>query len=208
MAPSRSGSTPNASSSASVIPPSGPTTMTMSPLSGASTDDSGAAADSCSTTGSAASAMSATTSRVEARSRTSGMRSRRACFAASRAVERHRVSALSARSPRSCTTHRDADQGTITSAPTSVSSSTASSPRSPLGSACTTTIRGTAGGSTTAASGDTSTASFETATTRPRMPEPIPSATTICSPTSIRRTTAAWCASGPVSRTTEPLMSP
>ena len=49
---------------------------------------------------------------------------------------------LAGPSPRQTATDRDAAHGTITSTPISVSISTASSPRSPLGSAWTTTTRG------------------------------------------------------------------
>ena len=50
------------------------------------------------------------------------------------------------RSPFQRVTQRDAAHGTIASTPVSVMVSTASSPRSPLGSACTTVMRGAGGG--------------------------------------------------------------
>ena len=74
---------------------------------------------------------------------------RRACLAASRAVEPPRSQRRSRALPSQRTTHRGADQGTISSTPTSVIISTASSPRSPLASAWTTTIRGVGAGCTT-----------------------------------------------------------
>ncbi len=86
--------------------------------------------------------MSATTSAVDASGVTSGNHARRACLAASRAVARHLASDFAARSPRQTATDRAAAHGTIRATPISVSSSTASSPRSPLGSAWTTTISG------------------------------------------------------------------
>ena len=145
----RSGSAPtaeNASSSSSVMPPSGPTTMTISPRPGTGTSASGPDAASCSTTRTDALASSATTSSVVARSATVGNHERRDCLAASRAAERHLASDFSTRSPFQRAIEREADQGTITSTPTSVSISTASSPRSPFGSACTTISRGRSSG--------------------------------------------------------------
>ena len=70
---------------------------------------------------------------VEASSATSGNHDRRACLAASRAVERQRASDFAARSPFQTATERAAAHGTISATPTSVSTSTASSPRSPFG---------------------------------------------------------------------------
>ena len=77
---------------------------------------------------------------------TRGNHARRACFAASRAVVRQRASDFSARSPRQTATDRDAAHGTMVATPTSVRTSTASSPRSPLGSAWTTVTHGSGSG--------------------------------------------------------------
>ena len=95
-----------------------------------------------------AAAIRATTSAEEASPVTSGTRPRRACLAASRAVDRHRASARSPRSPCHRATQRSAAQGTITSTPASVISSTASWPRSPFGMAWTTARAGSGAGST------------------------------------------------------------
>ncbi len=73
---------------------------------------------------------------------TSGSHDRRDCLPASRAVARHFASDFAARSPRQTPTQRAAAHGTIRSAPISVSTSTASSARSPLGIACTTVTVG------------------------------------------------------------------
>ena len=59
---------------------------------------------------------------------------------------RQRASDFSARSPRHTATDRVAAHGTMVATPTSVSTSTASSPRSPLGSAWTTVTRGVGSG--------------------------------------------------------------
>ena len=83
---------------------------------------------------------------------TSGIQARRDCLAASRAVACQRASALPARSARHRATQRSACQATTASTPTSVMVSTASSPRSPLGMAWTTTILGSAAGSARLAS--------------------------------------------------------
>ena len=73
---------------------------------------------------------------------TVGSHERRDCLAASRAVACHFACDFAARSPFQTATEREAAHGTIRSTPTSVSTSTASSPRSPLGSAWTTVIAG------------------------------------------------------------------
>ena len=73
---------------------------------------------------------------------TVGSHERRDCLAASRAVACHFACDFAARSPFQTATERAAAHGTIRSTPTSVSTSTASSPRSPLGSACTTVKAG------------------------------------------------------------------
>ena len=70
---------------------------------------------------------------VASASDTVGTRNRRHCLAASRAVARQRVRPRSTRSGGQRTTDRSACQGTISSMPSSVSISTASSARSPFG---------------------------------------------------------------------------
>ena len=77
---------------------------------------------------------------------TSGIHARRDCLAASRAVARHFASERAPRSALPHGTQRAAAQGMIRSTPTSVISSTASSPRSPLGMAWTTVIAGSGPG--------------------------------------------------------------
>ena len=77
---------------------------------------------------------------------TSGIQARRDCLAASRAVSRHLASERSPRAPCHTGMQRAAAHGTIRSTPTSVISSTASSPRSPLGMAWTTVIAGSGRG--------------------------------------------------------------
>ena len=147
--PSRTGSAPtaaNAASSSSLIPPSGPTTMTISPRPGTGRSASGPEAASCSTTGTDGVASRPTTSSVVDHSATSGNHGRRACLAASRAVAAPLRQRLVARGrPATPRREREAAHGTIRSTPTSVSISTASSPRSPLGMAWTTTTRGISG---------------------------------------------------------------
>ena len=125
-------------------------------------------------------------------------------MAASRAVARHLSRAFSPRSPLHWVMDRPADQGTITSTPISVIVSTAVSPRSPLGSAWTTMIRGLGAGSEATVS--TSSSSFSlcaTATTHPAT-APAPSHRSTRSPGFSRRTRAAWRPSGPSSRTRAP----
>ena len=104
---------------------------------------SGSVASSWRTTASGALAIRAATSAVDASGVTSGNHARRACFAASRAVACHLASDFAARSPRQTATDRAAAHGTIRATPISVSTSTASSPRSPFGRAWTTTTSGT-----------------------------------------------------------------
>ena len=104
---------------------------------------------SSSTNAAAARRSRAATSRVVASAAITGNRARRDCLPLSRAIDRQRSSAFSPRSARHWVTDRDADQGTISSTPTSVRTSTARSPRSPLASACTTTRRGCGSGSAT-----------------------------------------------------------
>ena len=140
--------------SASEIPPSGPTTTSSSPTSGSGSVVSPAVASSCST---ATVPPAATTSRVRAASclvvsgtSTSGIRERRACLVAARTVLAQRARDFAARSPRQTTTERSACHGMIASAPTSVAASMAISSRSPLARAWTsvTTTTGTSSTST------------------------------------------------------------
>ena len=98
-----------------------------------STRDSGSAAASCRTSARSAARTSSTTSAVRASGATSGCQARRACLAASRAVACHFAWARAARSPFQTATLRVAAQGTTVATPTSVSTSTARSPRSPFG---------------------------------------------------------------------------
>ena len=145
-APSRTVRAPasaNAASSSGASPPSGPTTSTT--LSGTSAG-SGSVAPSSSTSARGALAIRAVTSAVDASGVTSGNHARRDCFAASRAVACHLASDFAARSPRQTATEREAAQGTIRATPISVSTSTASSPRSPFGNAWTTTTSGLGAG--------------------------------------------------------------
>ncbi len=138
----------NVASSSGVMPPSGPTTSTMSPPAGRSTVDRPAVASSCSTNAAAAASIRCATRAVDSSGSpaTSGSHGRRACLAASRAVATHFSRARSPRASRQRATDRVAAQGTISSTPTSVIACTASSPRSPLAIPCTTTSRGSLGG--------------------------------------------------------------
>ena len=135
-----------ASPSASVIPPSGPTTTIRSPDGGGSSVPRLWAAPGSSTTAQAAFSIIAATSAAEAGSVTSGIQARRDCLAASRAVARHLATERSPRAPCQTGTQRAAAHGTMRSTPASVISSTASSPRSPLGMAWTTVIAGSGRG--------------------------------------------------------------
>ena len=125
-------------------------------------------------------------------------------MAASRAVARHLSADFAARSPFHTATQREAAQGTTTATPTSVSTSTASSPRSPFGSAWTTTTLGTGSGWSRTADTTTSNEPFEVAATSPTAERPAPSVSTTASPTRSRRTVTAWCASAPVTVTVAP----
>ena len=210
-APSRTARTPaasNAASSSSAIPPSGPTTTTIEPVAGTDRSANASTASSWSTTARSAAASSATTSAVVASGATVGNHERRACLAASRAVADHFACDLVARSPRQTATDRDAAHGTIMSTPISVSISTASSPRSPLGSACTTVTDGCAG--STSSTDDTVTVKtrLPVDATSPSAVVPAPSVSTTCSPTRRRRTATAWCASSPVTSTVPPPVTP
>ena len=139
------------------------------------------------------------------RSRTSGTHARRLCLAASRAVRRHFSSALSPRAPCHCAIDRAAAHGTISSTPSSVIVSTASSARSPLGSAWTTTRRGSGAGTVRrAVDPQLETVRRDRGRPRTRRACPRPSPTSTCSPTVSRRTRAACRPSSPVSATASP----
>ena len=147
VSPSRYDGRPARRSPVRLIPPSGPTTSTISPPGGAGRPRSTASSrPRAARRDSSPRPAARRPGRCSPVRLTTGHQARRACFAASRAVERQRSSARSPRAPSQRTTHRAADQGTISSTPTSVSISTASSPRSPLASAWTTTIRGVGAG--------------------------------------------------------------
>ena len=117
------------------------------PEAGTASAASGAVASSCSTT--ARSALADQRDDVGGRGQLGdlGNHDRRACLAASRAVDRQRASDFAARSPFQTATLRAAAHGTISATPISVSTSTASSPRSPFGIAWTTTTAGLGRGS-------------------------------------------------------------
>src|SRR5699024_4367029 len=108
------------------------------------------------------------------------------------------------RSPVRRSTDRWADHGTIRCTPASVITSTASSPRVPLASACTAVIRSAGSGWVRCSVTSTVMPRLPAATTAPRTPRPCPSPITTTSPTPIRRTTAAWCPSSPVSSIRSP----
>ena len=72
-----------------------------------------------------------------------------------------------ARSPRQTATEREAAHGATVPTPISVSTSTASSPRSPLGSAWTTMIRGWGSGDTTTSAASTASRRLPVACTTP-----------------------------------------
>src|SRR6185312_608199 len=197
----------NAAVSAGLSPPSGPTITTRSPDDGSGSVLSAVAAPGSSSTASAADPTARITSWVDASAATSGNLARRACLAASRAVARQRASARSPRSPCHWVTQRCAAQGTTTSTPASVINSTASGPRSPLGSACTTTTAASAGGSArrdgTARCSTPSPACVTTHSAR----LPAPSVTSARSPGARRRTVAPWRPSGPDRTITSPARS-
>ena len=141
----RSGMPPAATnavaSSSSARPPSGPTITSTSPSTGSSPATSQSEASSCSTKVSAGSPILSASSAVVSGGLTRGTRKRLDCFVASRTMLRQRASARSTLSGAHLTTDRDACQGTISSTPSSVSISRASSDRSPLASAWTTVNR-------------------------------------------------------------------
>ena len=141
------------------------------------------------------------TSAVVASGRTSGNHARRACFAAARAASSQRRQDRSARSPRQWVTQCAAAHGTITSTPISVSSSTASSPRSPLGRAWTTVTVGRGGGCEVTAVASTSRASLP-ADRLDDAVDPGPASVDErdgARPAAIRRTVTAWRPSAPAS---------
>src|SRR5215471_8989357 len=198
----------SAAVSAGLGPPSGPTITTRSPGDGSGSELSAVPAPGSSSTARAADRTARATSGVDASVATSGNLALRACLAASRAVARQRASARSPRSPCHWVTQRCAAQGTITSTPASVISSTASGPRSPLGSACTTTTAGSAGGSIrrdlTARCSTPPPACVTTHSAR----LPAPSVTSARSPGARRRTVAPWRPSGPDRTITSPARPP
>ena len=129
-----------------------------------------------------------------------GTTTRRACLAASRAVERQRASDFAARSPFQTATLRAAAHGTIRATPTSVSTSTASSPRSPFGIAWTTVDRRARRAARRRRRRDRhrERPACRSTATAPVTDRPRPSVSTTASPTRSRRTATAWCASSPV----------
>ena len=112
-------------------------------------------------------------------------------FLTTRAALRHLASARSPRSPCQRTTQRCAAHGMMASTPTSVISSTASSPRSPLGSAWTTVIRGSGAGTLWTDRTESVTESLATDCTAHSAIIPAPSLTSARSPGRSRRTAAA-----------------
>ena len=93
----------------------------------------------------------AATASVEASGATGGTVARRDCLAASRATVCQRAAPLTDFSSDQRATHREAAHGTSASTPASVARSTASSLRSPLGSACTRVTRTAGSGMRSAA---------------------------------------------------------
>ena len=131
-----------------------------------------------------------------------GEASRRDCLPASRAVDRHLPAPSRPRSPFHRVMQRAACQGTIASTPVSVIVSTATSPRSPLGSAWTTVMRGR-GSAPRPYAGDRDVQPV-LALDRlhgPVRPVPAPSVRTTASPARSRFTETAWRPSGPSSAT-------
>ena len=116
---------------------------------------------------------------------------------------------LAARSPRQTATDCGAAQGTIRSTPTSVSTSTASSPRSPLGRAWTTRPDADAGGTRSTDSMSTSRHALAHVATPRRRPgrRRRRSAARAHRPRK-RRTATAWCASSPSTTTVPPASTP
>ena len=86
--------------------------------------------------------------------------------------------------------------------------STASSPRSPLGIAWTTTTAGSAGSVTDTDSTRTAKTRFPVDATTPRTDVPAPSVSTTGSPDRSRRTATAWWASSPSTVTSAPTSTP
>ena len=211
--PSRTATAPaswSAAVSASLMPPSGPTTTATTgrpPGSGRPAPPIDAVAASWRTsTAPPASVVSRThraRARVERSSPTCGTRARRACLAASRAVACHRARPLAAFGPLHTGTHRSACQGTTVSTPTSVAVWTACSSRPPLARACTRVRRN--GGGVSAMRSITRTARRSLCPASPAAAaashtsrSPAPSTRSTRSPARSRRTVTAWRASGPV----------
>ena len=128
---------PILASSSWLSPPSGPTTSTTRPARGRAPSPSavlsGTVAPSCSTHATSAPATTPVMAPRSATAATTGHQVRRDCLAASRATASHLARPRSTLSPLHLLTQRSACHGTISSTPTSVSRSTASSPRSPFG---------------------------------------------------------------------------
>ena len=181
------------------MPPSGPTTTSTSPASGRATPASGSVASSCSTKAAADLRTRVATSAVVAVGASTGRRVRRDCLVAATSTASHLRRAFSPRSPRHCTTLRDACHGTTSSTPHSVAASTAWSSRSFLARACTSTNRGLGSGSLATETTRRSSVPAPTATTSPSTRSPAPSVSSRCSPTRVRRTVAACRPSGPSS---------
>jgi hypothetical protein len=195
VGPSRALTAPapdKAASSAGDTPPSGPTITRIRPEPGTGRRASGIAAAGSSRTASSADATCPSSSLVVTGPLTSGSQDRRACLAASRAAARQRPSARSPRSPCQRVTQRCADQGMMASTPASVISSTASWPRSPLGSACATVTAGWGRGSVWRERTASATAPGRVAVTVHCATSPAPSVTSTRSPGRNRRTVAAW----------------
>src|SRR5919202_3262837 len=198
--PSRTGRAPAAASattSPSLSPPSGPTTTAIEPDRGRSTRAIGWRACSCSTSARSTSASAPHTWRVVSTSVTSGTRGRRDCLLAARAAARHLATPLAARSSRQRVTQREAAHGTIRSTPSSVASSTARGPRSPFGSACTSTSSRAGGGTSWRAATRTCSPCGPAATTSPSATVPRPSPTRTRSPGVSRSTSTACRPSAP-----------
>jgi hypothetical protein len=196
-----------ASFSVGEIPPSGPTTRTISPSAGTAAAVSGSAASGSRTIASAAAEMRRAAADRSACSVTSGNHDRLLCLAASCAAELQRARDRPPRSPRQIATDRCAAHGTMTSAPASVSSSTASSPRSPLGIACRTASRGCGSGSALRAQTVRSSSAGRDVATTHSATRPAPSVMSTRSPGVSRRTVLACLPSGPRSVTRSPASS-
>ncbi len=141
------------SSSASSMPPSGPTTSSTSPDVGQRRRRRAGVARTRAARAPRLRRRRSSATRADQLGRwsapraTSGCHARRDCLVAERTVASHFARLRAARSPRHTTTDRWACHGTMPSTPTSVAASIASSSRSPLASAWTSTTRTGGGGS-------------------------------------------------------------